>query len=217
MHERMLNKQQTPTNDEKTSLKKRALISVFDKSGVMEFAKALERLGYEILSTGGTFRMLAAGGVAATEVSAVTQFPEVLDGRVKTLHPVIHAGILAVRSNTAHMAKLEALGIDTIDIVALNLYPFAQTIEKPGATLAEAIENIDIGGPAMMRSAAKNFQDVAVVTDPVDYKTIIAQLENSGEINAETKLRLAYKGFAHTAQYDALIAQYLKEYLTEDR
>ena len=194
-------------------MKKRALISVSDKSGALEFAQALEGLGYEILSTGGTFRALAAGGVAAIEVSAVTQFPECLGGRVKTLHPAIHAGILALRSNAEHMLKLEELDINTIDIVAINLYPFEATIQKPGVSLAEAIENIDIGGPAMIRSAAKNHQDVTVVIDPADYETIAAQLKHSGEISAETKACLACKAFEHTARYDALIAKYLKEHM----
>jgi len=190
-------------------MKKRALISVSDKTGVLEFARQLEKLGYEILSTGGTYTALTAGGVAAIEVSSITKFPECLDGRVKTLHPAIHAGILAIRSNSEHMSTLDELGIGTIDIVVINLYPFAQTIQKPDVELAEAIENIDIGGPTMLRAAAKNYQDVAVVVDPSDYEKIIEELKNGGEIIAQTKFRLAYKVFSHTAHYDALIANYL--------
>jgi len=192
-------------------MKKRALISVSDKSGVLDFAKELAGLGYEILSTGGTYSALAAGGVAAIEVSAVTQFPECLDGRVKTLHPAIHAGILAVRSNREHMLKLEELGIGTIDIVAINLYPFEQTIQKPGVDLAEAIENIDIGGPAMIRAAAKNYRDVAVVIDPNNYEKVIGEIKNHGNISLECRFHLAQKVFEHTARYDALIAQYLRD------
>jgi len=193
-------------------MKKRALISVSDKNGVMEFAKHLESLGYEILSTGGTYKTLKEGGVSAIEVSSITKFPECLDGRVKTLHPAIHAGILAIRSNAEHMSKLEELGIDTIDIVAINLYPFKETILKqPKVGLGEAIENIDIGGPTMLRAAAKNYQDVAVVIDPSDYDAIVAELKNSGSISMDTKFCLCYKVFEHTAHYDALIANYLRE------
>jgi len=196
-------------------MKKRALLSVSDKSGVLEFAQQLESLGFEILSTGGTFKTLTDGGVAAIEVSSITEFPECLDGRVKTLHPAIHAGILAIRSNVEHMSTLENLGIDTIDIVAINLYPFKQTILKSDVQLAEAIENIDIGGPTMLRAAAKNYQDVAVVIDPSDYSKIIAELNNGGEISAPTKFRLAHKVFSHTAHYDTLIADYLSKQLNE--
>ncbi|MCL2838031.1 MAG: bifunctional phosphoribosylaminoimidazolecarboxamide formyltransferase/IMP cyclohydrolase [Oscillospiraceae bacterium] len=197
-------------------MKKRALISVSDKNGVLEFAKELESLGYEILSTGGTYSALVAGGVAAIEVSSVTEFPECLDGRVKTLHPAIHAGILAIRSNDKHMSKLYELGIDTIDIVAINLYPFKETILKPGVELAEAIENIDIGGPTMLRAAAKNYQDVAVVIDPSDYGKIIDELKNSGEISLKSKFFLSYKVFEHTAHYDTLIAKYLRNKISTE-
>ena len=149
-------------------MKKQALISVSDKTGVCEFAAGLAALGYEILSTGGTATALKNAGIAVTNVSDVTGFPECLDGRVKTLHPKIHAGILAMRSNPEHVATLEQLGIDPIDVIAINLYPFKATIQKPGVSLEEAVENIDIGGPTMIRAAAKNYPDVAVVVDPAD-------------------------------------------------
>ncbi|HBU13124.1 MAG TPA: bifunctional phosphoribosylaminoimidazolecarboxamide formyltransferase/inosine monophosphate cyclohydrolase [Clostridiales bacterium] len=190
-------------------MKKKAFISVFDKAGVVEFAKNLAALGFDILSTGGTQRALEQAGVAVTNVSDITGFPECLDGRVKTLHPKIHAGILAMRGNPDHMKQLGELGVDTIDVVAVNLYPFKQTVEKPGVTLEEAIENIDIGGPTMLRAAAKNWQDVAVVIDAADYDTVINELKQ-GEISKETKFYLAAKVFEHTAAYDALIAGYLR-------
>lgn len=192
-------------------MKKRAVLSVSDKSGIVEFAKELEALGYEIVSTGGTARAIRDAGVKVTGVSDITGFPECLDGRVKTLHPKIHAGILAMRNNPEHMKQIEELGVTPIDIVAINLYPFKQTILKDGVTLAEAIENIDIGGPTMIRAAAKNWQDVAVIVDPKDYKTVIDELKANGEVSKETKFRLAGKVFEHTAQYDALIADYLRK------
>ena len=161
-------------------MKKRAIISLTDKTGVEEFARGLADLGYEILSTGGTFKVIHAAGIPVTQVSDVTGFPECLDGRVKTLHPMIHAGILAIRSNPEHMAQLEKLGVTPIDIVAINLYPFKQTILKPGVTRAEAIENIDIGGPTMLRAAAKNYQDVSVIVDPADYGTVLSELRENG-------------------------------------
>jgi phosphoribosylaminoimidazolecarboxamide formyltransferase/IMP cyclohydrolase len=190
-------------------MKKRAILSVFDKTGVTQFAKELSELGYEIVSTGGTAKAIREAGVPVTGVSDITGFPECLDGRVKTLHPKIHAGILAMRSNPAHMKQIGELGITPIDIVAINLYPFKQTILKEGVTLEEAIENIDIGGPTMIRAAAKNWQDVAVIVDPADYETVIEQLKAGSEVTRETKFRLAGKVFEHTAQYDALIAAYL--------
>ena len=147
----------------------KALISVSDKTGIVEFAKELEKCGVEIISTGGTYKKLKEEGVKAIEISDLTGFPECLDGRVKTLHPSVHAGILAMRSNESHMKQLKDLGIDTIDFVVVNLYPFKQTILKDGVTREEAVENIDIGGPTMLRSAAKNYQDVTVITDPTDY------------------------------------------------
>ena len=156
--------------------KMRALISVSDKTGVVEFAQELEKLGVKIISTGGTHKRLADNGVNVTGISDVTGFPECLDGRVKTLHPAVHGGILAMRDKPEHMKQLEDLNIDTIDIVAINLYPFKETIMKPDVTLEDAIENIDIGGPTMLRSAAKNHKDVVVVCDPADYGTVIEEL-----------------------------------------
>ncbi len=192
-------------------MKKRALISVSDKTGVVEFAKELVDLGFEIISTGGTKKAIADAGIDVIGVSEVTGFPECLDGRVKTLHPKIHAGVLAIRDNDEHMKQLEELGVDTIDVVAINLYPFKQTILKEGTTLEEAIENIDIGGPTMIRAAAKNNQDVAVIVDPSDYKTVIDELKAKGEVSRDTKFLLAYKVFEHTAHYDTLIATYLRK------
>ncbi len=192
-------------------MKKRAIISLSDKTGVVEFARRLEKLGYEILSTGGTAKTLTDNGIAVTNVSDVTGFPECLDGRVKTLHPMIHAGILAMRSNPEHMKQIEDLGVTPIDIVAINLYPFKETILKENVTREDAIENIDIGGPTMLRAAAKNWQDVAVIVDPVDYDTVTGELENCGEVSKETKLRLSYKVFEHTAAYDTLISTYLRK------
>ena len=155
----------------------KALISVSDKTGIVDFAKKLEQKGIEIISTGGTYKKLKEEGVNAIEISQLTGFPECLDGRVKTLHPKVHAGILAMRSNSNHMKQLEELNIDTIDFVVVNLYPFKQTILKDNVTREEAVENIDIGGPTMLRSAAKNYQDVAVITDPKDYEIVIKELE----------------------------------------
>ncbi len=191
-------------------MKRRALISVSDKTGAVEFAKELAALGFEVLSTGGTAKAIADAGVPVTGVSEVTGFPECLDGRVKTLHPMIHAGILAMRSNPEHMRQLEELGVTPIDVVAINLYPFKATILKqPPVSLEEAIENIDIGGPTMIRAAAKNWQDVAVIVDPADYQTVIAELKADGQVSKDTKFRLAGKVFDHTAQYDTLISNYL--------
>ena len=188
--------------------KPRALLSVSDKTGIVDFARGLFELGYEVLSTGGTARTLTQAGVPCTEVSDVTGFPECLDGRVKTLHPAVHAGILAMRDKPEHMQQLKALGIVPIDVVAINLYPFKQTILKPEVTLEEAIENIDIGGPTMLRAAAKNWQDVCVVVDPADYGTILDALR-AGTITRQQKFLLSQKVFEHTAHYDALIARYL--------
>lgn len=190
-------------------MKKRAIISLTDKTGVVEFAKELVDLGYEILSTGGTWKVIHEAGIPVTQVSDVTGFPECLDGRVKTLHPMIHAGILAMRSNPEHMAQLKKLGVTPIDIVAINLYPFKETILKPDVTREEAIENIDIGGPTMLRAAAKNYQDVSVIVDPGDYSVVIDELKSKGKVSVETNLKLAYKVFNHTAAYDALIQSYL--------
>ncbi len=194
---------------------KRALISVSDKTGIVEFAKALDSKGIEIISTGGTARTLSDAGIKVTNISDVTGFPECLDGRVKTLHPNVHAGILAMRSNPKHMEQLDKLGIKTIDMVVINLYPFKQTILKDNVQLGEAIENIDIGGPTMLRAAAKNYQDVVVIVDPDDYSTVLEELERNGEISLKTKFRLAYKVFEHTSHYDTLIANYLRSRLEE--
>ena len=189
----------------------RALISVSDKTGIVEFAKELIDLGIEIISTGGTYNKLREAGVSAMEVSEVTGFPECLDGRVKTLHPIIHAGLLAMRSNENHMKQLSDLNIETIDMVVVNLYPFKTTILKDGVTRAEAVENIDIGGPTMLRSAAKNYQDVAVVVDPRDYETVLNELKEHREVSLDTKFYLMQKVFMHTSNYDTMIADYLKK------
>lgn len=189
----------------------RALISVSDKTGIVEFAKKLQELQVEIISTGGTHKALSDAGINVIGISDVTGFPECLDGRVKTLHPNIHAGLLAVRNNPEHMKQLKELNVETIDIVVVNLYPFKQTILKDNVTREEAIENIDIGGPTMLRSAAKNYQDVAVVIDPSDYDKVIEELIDEGQVSQDTKFYLCSKVFAHTASYDALIAEYMKK------
>jgi len=191
-------------------MKRRAIISVSDKTGIVEFARALNNMGVEIVSTGGTAKILAESGVPVISVSDVTGFPECLDGRVKTLHPAIHAGVLAVRSNQQHMKQLDDLGIQPIDFVVINLYPFKQTILKGHVELEEAIKNIDIGGPSLLRAAAKNHQDVTVVVDPDDYLVVLDELHGCGEVSFETRFKLAVKAFEHTAHYDALIAQYLR-------
>jgi phosphoribosylaminoimidazolecarboxamide formyltransferase/IMP cyclohydrolase len=195
---------------------KRALISVSDKTGIVELAKELSSLGIEIISTGGTARVLNEAGLKVINISDITGFPECLDGRVKTLHPKVHGGLLAMRSNPSHMKQLKELGIETIDLVIINLYPFKKTILKEGVELEEAIENIDIGGPTMIRAAAKNYQDVVVVVDPQDYSDVLNELKTSGDISVETKFRLAYKVFEHTSHYDALIAKYLKDKLENE-
>lgn len=189
----------------------KALISVSDKTGIVEFAKRLEKQGVEIISTGGTYKKLKEEGVKVMEISELTGFPECLDGRVKTLHPIVHAGILARRDKQEHMKQLEELKIDTIDFVVVNLYPFKQTILKEGVTQEEAIENIDIGGPTMLRSAAKNYQDVTVITNPEDYDIVLKELEENGQVSKETKFRLMQEVFEHTANYDTMIANYIKE------
>jgi len=189
---------------------KQALISVSDKTGVVELAQGLARMQFSILSTGGTARLLAEAGVKVTEVGDYTGFPEMLDGRVKTLHPKIHAGILARRDVPEHMSAMRRSGIPTIEVVVVNLYPFVQTVARPGCTLAEAIENIDIGGPTMVRAAAKNYQHVAIVTDPADYQPLLEELAASGGgTSLATRLRLARKAFSHTAAYDGAISNYL--------
>ncbi|HRH88044.1 MAG TPA: bifunctional phosphoribosylaminoimidazolecarboxamide formyltransferase/IMP cyclohydrolase [Rubrivivax sp.] len=188
-----------------------ALLSVSDKTGIVDFAKALAAAGVRLLSTGGTARLLAEAGLRVTEVAEVTGLPEMLDGRVKTLHPRIHAGLLARRDLPAHMAALREHGIGTIDLLVVNLYPFAQATARPDCTLEEAIENIDIGGPAMLRAAAKNWADVAVLIDPADYARVLAELRDTagGGIRRDTRFELAKKVYAHTAAYDGMISNYL--------
>ena len=189
---------------------KTALISASDKTGLVEFARSLAGFGVALLSTGGTAKLLRDGGIKVTEVSDHTGFPEMLDGRVKTLHPKIHGGILARRDVAAHVAAIKAAGIAPIDLVVVNLYPFAQTVARAGCTRDEAIENIDIGGPAMVRSAAKNHAHVAVVTDPADYDAILGEMRAAnGAIGATTRFKLAQKAFSHTAAYDGAISNYL--------
>lgn len=188
----------------------KALISVSDKTGIVEFAKELQNLGIEIISTGGTYKKLREDGVNAVEISELTGFPECLDGRVKTLHPKVHAGILAMRAKEEHMKQLQELSIDTIDFVIVNLYPFKQTILKEGVSREECVENIDIGGPTMLRSAAKNYQDVTVITDPSDYQIVLNELKQNGSVSLDTKFYLMNKVFEHTANYDAMIASFIK-------
>jgi len=189
---------------------KQALISVSDKSGVLEFARGLNELGVKILSTGGTAKLFADNGIPVTEVADYTGFPEMLDGRVKTLQPKVHAGILARRDLPEHVATLAAHGIPTIDLVVVNLYPFAATIAKPDCSLEDAIENIDIGGPTMVRAAAKNHGHVAIVTDPEDYSSVLAEMQtNDGAVSDATRFDLAKKAFSHTAAYDSAISNYL--------
>jgi phosphoribosylaminoimidazolecarboxamide formyltransferase/IMP cyclohydrolase len=189
---------------------KQALLSVSDKTGLVEFARGLVHHGIALVSTGGTAKLLKDAGLKVTEVADHTGFPEMLDGRVKTLHPKVHGGILARRDVAGHMAALAKAGIPTIDLVVVNLYPFSATIARPGCTLSEAIENIDIGGPAMVRSAAKNYEHVAVVTDPADYDVVLKEMgAAAGALGAETHFRLAQKAFSHTARYDGAISNYL--------
>jgi phosphoribosylaminoimidazolecarboxamide formyltransferase/IMP cyclohydrolase len=190
---------------------KRALISVYDKTGVVEFSKGLIELGWDIISTGGTYKLLKENKVEVTEVDDVTKFPEILDGRVKTLNPYIHGGILFKRDEKTHIEKVKELGIVGIDMVVNNLYPFEETLHKENVTEEEIIENIDIGGPSMIRAAAKNYKDVIVLVDPKDYKSVLAGLINEGEIDIDTKKDFAKKVFNYTAYYDALIAQYFNE------
>lgn len=197
--------------------KKRALISVSDKSGVSEFARELVGLGFEIISTGGTKKMLQEQGIPVLGVSDVTGFPEILEGRVKTLNPFIHGGLLAKHDEAAHQKQLDEHGIAPIQVVCVNLYPFQQTIEKPDVTVADAIENIDIGGPAMLRASAKNHQYVSVVVDPADYEKVIAELQTDGATKLETRRKLAAKVFRHTAAYDALIAEYMTNLVQEEQ
>ena len=190
---------------------KRALVSVSDKSGLVDFVKGLQTAGWEIIATGGTQKLLENPGVKTVGISDVTGFPEICDGRVKTLHPKVHGGLLARRDEPSHLQALEENGISFIDLVCVNLYPFRETIAKEGVSMADAIENIDIGGPSMLRSAAKNYNDVTVVCDPADYNTILAEINATGNTTVETRLQLSAKAYTHTAQYDACIATYMRE------
>ena len=190
---------------------KRALVSVSDKTNLVEFVSELVKLGYEIISTGGTKKALEAAGIETIGISEITGFPEIMDGRVKTLHPKVHGALLCVRDNEEHVKQLKELDIDYIDLVCVNLYPFKQTVQKPGVTHEEIIENIDIGGPSMLRSASKNYKFIPVVVDPSDYETVIEELKANGETSLETREKLAAKVFRHTANYDAMIASYLTE------
>jgi len=189
---------------------RRAVISVSDKTGIIGLAKALDTMGIEIISTGGTAKSLREAGISVRDVSDYTGFPEMLDGRVKTLHPKVHGGLLSRRDNPKDMEEIKKHGIDTIDMVVVNLYPFEETVSRPGVSFDDAIENIDIGGPTMLRSASKNFRDVAVLVDPADYGKIIQEMKDlQGDLSYETRLELAKKVFSHTSRYDAIIAEYL--------
>ena len=196
-------------------MSKRALLSVSDKTGLVEFAQALAAAGYDLISTGGTAGALRAAGLTVSDISDLTGFPEMLDGRVKTLHPKVHGGLLFLRDNPEHQAQAEKHGIAPIDVVVVNLYPFEQTIAKPDVSLEHAIENIDIGGPSMLRSAAKNYRSVTVITDPADYAVVAKELATGGETTMETRACLAAKVFRTTGYYDALIAKYLAQRLPE--
>lgn len=189
----------------------RALISVSDKTGVVEFAQQLRSLGWEIIATGGTMKLLSDSGVEVINISDVTGFPEICDGRVKTLHPKVHGGLLARRDDESHLQALKDNQIEFIDMVCVNLYPFRQTIAKPDVTMEDAIENIDIGGPSMLRSAAKNYKDVTVVCDPADYAQIIEEIKATGNTTVQTRLQLSAKAYTHTAEYDSMIATYMRK------
>lgn len=196
-------------------MKKRALLSVSDKSGILEFAQELEKMGYELLSTGGTKKFLEENGVSITAVDEITKFPEILGGRVKTLHPLVHGGLLAKHDDADHQKQMAENGISPIDIVCVNLYPFRETIAKPDVTVDDAIENIDIGGPTMLRSAAKNHAYVTVIVDATDYEAVLIELHN-GQTTPETRRRLAAKVFRHTAAYDSYISNYLTDLTGEE-
>jgi len=187
----------------------RALISLTDKSGIEDFAKALTDLGVEILSTGGTAKKMRDGGIEVTDVSEFTGFPEMLDGRVKTLHPMVHGGILNQRENTDHQQQCKEHGIRDIDIVAVNLYAFEKTVADPNCSLVDAIENIDIGGPTLLRASAKNFRDVTVIVDPADYEQVISEIKATGNTTLKTRFKLAVKVFQLTSSYDTGIADWL--------
>lgn len=196
---------------------KRAIISVSNKAGIVEFAQGLESLGIEIISTGGTAKVLHQAGLDVKQISEITKFPEMMDGRVKTLHPHIHGGILARRSKSDDLDQLSRLGISPIDLVIVNLYPFQETIERSGVQLEEILENIDIGGPTLIRAAAKNFPDVAVVVDQSDYPTILQELRREGDLDLQHRMSLATKAFQHTADYDLMIAQYFQQKIQTEK
>ena len=195
---------------------KTALISVSDKGGIIDFSKGLIKLGFNIISTGGTAKILASEGIKIKEVSEITNFPEMLDGRVKTLHPIIHAGILARRDDNNHMKTIKKHGINPIDLLVINLYPFEETIKKPKVGIEEVIENIDIGGPTLIRAAAKNYKDVIIVTNKKQYNNILKSLEKKGDLDLRERERLALDAFTHTAQYDSIISNYLRNKWTDD-
>ena len=189
----------------------RALISLTDKSGIEQFAAELARLGIEILSTGGTAQKIRAAGIGVTDVSEFTGFPEMLDGRVKTLHPKVHGGILNQRANAEHQKQCAAHGLKNIDLVAVNLYAFEKTVANPDCSLADAIENIDIGGPTLLRASAKNFHDVTVIVDPADYPQVLREIADTGNTTLKTRFRLAVKVFNLTSAYDTAIARWLNQ------
>ena len=193
------------------ALIKKVLISLSDKSGAVEFAKELAEFQVEFLSTGGTAKTLRDAGLNVTDVSDYTGFPEMMNGRVKTLHPKIHGGLLGLRDNKEHVDTMNRHNIQPIDMVVVNLYPFKETISKPDCTFEDAVENIDIGGPAMLRSAAKNFQSVTVIVDPKDYEVVLSEMKkNNGEVSHKTNLNLAYKVFKTTSEYDRMVSDYLR-------
>ncbi len=198
-------------------MSKKALLSLSDKTGVLEFAKELKELGYEIISTGGTFSYLSENGVAVTPIQDVTGFPEIMNGRVKTLHPKIHGALLALRDNDSHIAQAKENAIEFIDLVAVNLYPFEATIANPNVTMEDAIENIDIGGPTMIRSAAKNHKFVTVVVDPADYNKVIAEIKENGDTTLALRQELAIKVYAHTSKYDGEIQKFLADKILEEK
>ncbi len=198
-------------------MKKKALISVSNKTGIVDFAKALVELGYDIISTGGTAKTLQKNGIEVIEISAYTGFPEMLDGRVKTLHPKIHAGILALRDRKEHIETIATHGIELLDMVVVNLYPFEETIARPDISLETAIEQIDIGGPTLLRAAAKNYRFVTVIVDPSDYEPVLRELREKGDTSLETRYNLAVKVFSHTARYDGIISQFLSSRDHENR
>ena len=195
---------------------KRALVSVSDKTGLVEFVKGLVDCGYEIISTGGTKKALEEAGLNPIGISDVTGFPEIMDGRVKTLHPKVHGALLCVRDNPEHVKQLQELGIEYIDLVCVNLYPFKETVQKKGVTHEEIIENIDIGGPSMLRSASKNYKSITVVCDPKDYDKVLKEIQENGDTCPVTREFLAAKVFRHTARYDAMIADYLTKKTGEE-